>query len=114
MRKGDVFFYGTIAVGIGTIIGTAREVVRYVDYCLTHPAEIKMYEGRVTERRLVSGQLTFAVETPQGKRTFHVYAPQNDSLDSIVKSGSTVRLEVLGFKGIERDEMYISKESIRN
>src|SRR3990167_2583315 len=106
MRNGDVFFYGTIAVGIGTVIGTMHEVVRYVDYCLTHPAEIKMYEGRVIERRLASDQLTFAIETSQGKRTFHL--PKDDSLDSIVKTGAYVRLEVPGVKGIERDEMSIS------
>ena len=111
MRKGDVFFGGTLVFAALVVAYTAVEIAKLVDYQRIHPQETKIYEGPVLDERLSyqPPHYTFAVQTSQGHRTFHVLGDDEaQSLDSRIRRGDMVRIEILGRKGIEQQEMYIS------
>ena len=111
MRKGDVFFGGTLAFAAAVVAYTAVETVKLVDYQWTYPQQLKIYEGLVFDERLSyqPPHYTFAVQTSQGHRTFHVLGDDEaQSLDSRIRRGDMVRIEILGNRGIEQQEMYIS------
>ena len=111
MRKGDVFFGGTLGFAALTIGYIAHQTFELIHCARTHPSELKVYEGLVVDRRYEKEHVTFTLDTSAGNRTFHILT--RESLDSLISPGSRVRIEVPGERVTER-ELYISRESVRN
>ena len=109
-------FFG---LGVAAIVGRAAlDIKQGLEYESRHPAERRVYEGRVIGDNFASGLVvntyTFSVETSKGIRTFHCSSDRLDpmTLDSMIEPGYKVRVDVEGNRDIEKDEMHIGRENV--